>query len=66
MTAPYLLHIVTCISKEYNTHAYGLAQNERIEKLLNFVINFHSSGMKTQNFGMLIICSIIMFFFVGF
>ena len=26
---------------------YGLALNERIEKLLNFEINFHRSGIKS-------------------
>ena len=32
-----------------------------LQKLSNFEINFHRSGMKTYNFKMTIICSIILF-----
>ena len=32
-----------------------------LQKLPNFEIHFHRSGIKTLNFGMTIICSIILF-----
>ena len=35
---------------------YGLAQNEHIEKVLNFEIHVYRSGLKTLNFEMRIIC----------
>ena len=40
---------------------YGLALNERIAKIGQLWNSFHRSGMKTWNFEMTIICSIILF-----
>ena len=61
----YLFHPFLYICAKYGgARLYGLALNERIEKLLNFKIHFHRSGKKT--FDETIICSIILFIIWSF
>ena len=63
---PSLIHGTMYRAEMYYFCLYRLARIERIEKLLKFEINFHRSGMKTQNFKMTIICSIILFYTMVF